>query len=306
MKNQDFPNSVNLNADSNFPYLVLDAVNEYSFPRNPGFLVMHWHEDLQFIYVLEGEIAIETLESSTTIRRREGVFINKEIVHRVRQRGNCHYKSFIFPASFLTFYPNSPAHGLVERITKNPNLPLCHLSGVGDWQEDCLSQLRELSRLEQRKDEFYPYEVLTRLTALWLTMQKNIALPRPKAVNAAAKRTQIFLEYIRMHYAGDITLEQLAQSSNVSKSECLRCFRQTMDTTPYQYLMEYRLSQAADLLKKTDRPIGEIAASVGFRQVSHFGKCFREKTELSPRDYRKAAYQADGVAAARSPILEIC
>ena len=137
------------------------------------------------------------------------------------------------------------------------------------------------------KDEFYPYEVLTHLTALWLTMQKNMALPQPKAVSASAKRMQLFLDYIKEHYAQDVTLEQLAQSANVSKAECLRCFHQTMDMTPYKYLMEYRLSQAAELLKKTDKPVGEIAASVGFRQVSHFGKCFREKTRLSPRDYRK-------------------
>lgn len=287
MKNKEFLNSVNINADSNFPYLVLDVVNERSYPRNPGFLVMHWHEDLQFIYVLQGEIVIETLESSTTVCRREGAFINKEIVHRIRQCGSCHYKSFIFPVSFLTFYPNSPAHGLVERITENPNLPICHLSGVEDWQEDCLSQLRELSRLEQAKNEFYPYEVLTRLAALWLTMQKNIELPQPKDVSAAAKRMRIFLAYIREHYAEDITLAQLAQSANVSKAECLRCFHQTMDTTPYKYLMEYRLSRAMELLIKTDKPIGEIAAAVGFRQASHFGKCFRERTGLSPRDYRK-------------------
>lgn len=52
MKNErnNYINSVNLNADSDFPYLVLDVVGDQSYPRNPGFQVMHWHEDLQFIY----------------------------------------------------------------------------------------------------------------------------------------------------------------------------------------------------------------------------------------------------------------
>lgn len=54
----EFINSVNLNAGSDFPYLVLDVVNEQSYPRNPGFQVMHWHEDIQFIYVLDGEIVV--------------------------------------------------------------------------------------------------------------------------------------------------------------------------------------------------------------------------------------------------------
>ena len=62
-------NSVNLNADSDFPYLVLDVVGDQSYPRNPGFQVMHWHEDLQFIYVLDGEIEIKTLDTSVQVNK---------------------------------------------------------------------------------------------------------------------------------------------------------------------------------------------------------------------------------------------
>ena len=99
-------------------------------------------------------------------------------------------------------------------------------------------------------------------------------------------RMQKFLQYISEHYGEDVSLDILAGSANVSKSECLRCFKASMQTTPYKYLTEYRLSKAADLLKNSDEPIGDIADSVGFRQISHFGKCFREKTGLSPREYR--------------------
>lgn len=69
----------------------------------------------------------------------------------------------------------------------------------------------------------------------------------------------------------------LSKSANISKSERSRCFKLSLNTTPYKYLTEYRLSMAAQLLKTTREPVGIIAASVGFRQMSHFGKCFREK-----------------------------
>ena len=98
---------------------------------------------------------------------------------------------------------------------------------------------------------------------------------------------QKFLQYISEHYGEEISLDKLAGSANVSKSECLRCFKTSMQTTPYKYLTEYRLSKATELLKNTDEPIGNIADNVGFHQISHFGKCFKEKTGLSPRDYRK-------------------
>lgn len=54
MNHDKYINSVNLNQNTNFPYLVLNVINGNSYPRNPGFRVMHWHEDIQFIYVLDG------------------------------------------------------------------------------------------------------------------------------------------------------------------------------------------------------------------------------------------------------------
>lgn len=68
---EQYINSVNLNIDTDFPYLVLDVINDNSFPRNPGFHVMHWHEDLQFILVLDGTIEVQTLDTSVLIRTGE-------------------------------------------------------------------------------------------------------------------------------------------------------------------------------------------------------------------------------------------
>lgn len=64
---EDFINSVNLNINTDFPYLVLDVINDKSYPRNPGFQVMHWHEDLQFIYVLNGIIEVRTLDNAIRV-----------------------------------------------------------------------------------------------------------------------------------------------------------------------------------------------------------------------------------------------
>ena len=54
----DYLNSVNLNTGRDFPYLCMDVENGKSVPEPPGFHVMHWHEDFQFIYVLAGELSL--------------------------------------------------------------------------------------------------------------------------------------------------------------------------------------------------------------------------------------------------------
>ena len=273
MKSEQYINSVNLNAGTEFPYLVLDVHEQESVPRNPGFQVLHWHEDLQFVYVFEGSAELQTLEESVRLKAGEGVFLNKNVVHQIRQGEGCHYNSFLFPERFLKFYPGSPAADLVEKITTNQVLPYLFLRPDGAWQTAVLQQLHELAELEWHKTVFYPYEVLTRLVALWLILQKNVSLPPQKQENAVNTRMRCFLLYVETHYSEEITLEQLAQSAHVSKSECLRCFRVSLQTTPYQYLMEHRLSCAARLLKETNRSIGghcktsRISSNQPFRKM---------------------------------------
>ena len=283
---KNYINSVNLNINTDFPYLVLDVVNDKSYPQHPGFRVMHWHEDLQFIYVLDGAIEVRTLDTIIRVCAGEGIFINQNVVHYVGQLENCHYNSFLFPSYFLEFYAGSPAKDFVDSVIANDRLPVVCFTSVSKWKQEVTELLQQLVQIEKNRTDFYVYEVLVRLSALWLIMRKNITLPQKKTENTAQFRMQKILHFIEEHYAEDITLADLSMSANISKSECSRCFKVSLHTTPYKYLTEYRLSKAAQLLKTTNEPIGNIASAVGFHLISHFGKCFREKTGYSPKAYR--------------------
>ena len=287
MEKEDYINSINLNIDTDFPYLVLDVIGKNSYPRNPGFQVMHWHEDLQFIYVLDGIIEVRTLDNSVQIQTGEAIFINKNVVHFVREIKNCHYNSFLFPPYFLAFYAGSPAKDFVDSVITNDRLPIVHFTAAVAWHKEVSALLQQLALLEKNKTSFYVYEVLVRLSSLWLTMCKHITLPQEQTESVIHLRMQKILRFIEEHFSEEITLSDLSASANISKSECSRCFKISMDTTPYKYLTEYRLSKAAQLLAKTNEPVGNIAAAVGFHQISHFGKCFKEKTGCSPKAYRE-------------------
>lgn len=287
MEKEKYINSINLNNDTDFPYLVLDVINDTSIPRNPGFQVMHWHEDLQFIYVLDGIIEVQTLDDNVTVEKGSGIFINKNLIHHVKRKGTCHYNSFIFPDYFLKFYFNSPAKSFVNSIVENNEIKLCVFNENINWCKKVLKNLKKLSILERNKSKFYCYQVLVLLSAIWLDLRQNIEIPAQKHKNITNERMQKFLDYIENNHSNDISLDELAKSADVSVSECLRCFKTSLKTTPYKYLMEYRLSKAAKLLKNTNCSIAKISSSVGFNQMSHFGKCFKEKTGVSPRDYRK-------------------
>lgn len=286
MKSKNYLNSINININTDFPYLFLNVINNKAYPQIPGFQVMHWHSDLQFIYVLEGEIDVQTLDEKVTVKKNNGIFINKNVVHLIIKNGLCHYNSFIFPDYFLKFYFNSPAGEFVNNIVEDNAIKLCLFDKNIDWCKNILENLGKLSLLEDHKDKFYVYQVLVLLSSIWLDINKNILLPEKSKKNIINERMHLFLDYIENNYSEKISLAQLAKSASVSKSECLRCFKKSLNTSPYKYLLEYRLAKAVELLKNTDESISEISLKTGFNQISHFGKYFREKTGVSPFKFR--------------------
>lgn len=281
-------NIINEKKFTDFPFRVVHVGDETRYPDDNHCKIMHWHQDLQFMYVQQGSIIVQTLSQTITVGHGEGIFINKNVVHYIQHQADTIYYSFVFPEHFLTFYSDYPAKEMVERITENEHLPLVHFVPTIAWQQEIISFLEKLERLEREKSPFYSYEILVCLTSLWLIMRKNLTLPEKEESNHRLRqKMQIFLRYINQHYAENMTLAQLADSANVSKSGCLRYFKISLNTTPYNYLVEFRILKALQLLKDSDDSIGNIALAVGFQQLSHFGKCFRAKTGLSPRQYRE-------------------
>lgn len=284
----NYLNSVNLNSGSKFPYLCMDIEKGKSIPEPPGFYVMHWHEDFQFIYVIDGELYLHTLDQTKIVSAGQGVFLNKNVVHLVLGSPDCHYKSFLFPEQLVSFYPNCPATKYVKGIADCEQVTCLQFDRVNSWQDRVLELLKQLSHIDPVSAICYEYEVLSLLVALWLELAKNISVPKVPGHDMTVNRMQTFLSYIKEHYAEDITLDDLAQSAGVSKSECLRCFKLSMQDTPYHYLLEYRLQVAADLLTNSALSIGEVAQAVGFQTQSHFGKLFKARIGCSPKDYRAA------------------
>ena len=102
-----------------------------------------------------------------------------------------------------------------------------------------------------------------------------------------SERIKAMLQFIMDNYGEAIDTAAIAQSASVSESECLRCFRATIGTTPIRYLREYRIEQAANRLANSQASIADIAAGCGFQDISYFTKTFREMKGVTPKVYQK-------------------
>lgn len=95
------------------------------------------------------------------------------------------------------------------------------------------------------------------------------------------------IKYIHAHFADRITVRELAAAANMSESNFYAVFRKQMGVSPIVYLNQYRLTLASRLLKSTNDSIGAISAATGFADPFYFSRMFKDRFQLSPREYRK-------------------
>lgn len=91
--------------------------------------------------------------------------------------------------------------------------------------------------------------------------------------------------YLEVHYAEHIALDDLAKIANMNKYSLLRSFTRIRGITPYRYLQTVRINEAKKRLERGVKPL-DAAIESGFVDQSHFSNFFMEFIGLTPGQYR--------------------
>lgn len=94
------------------------------------------------------------------------------------------------------------------------------------------------------------------------------------------------LDYIENNYYKNIRISAIADYIGINRSYLTTCFKKVLDMSPHEYLIEYRISQAKNLLLSTNLAVNDIAEKVGYTDSLAFSKIFKNHTGMSPRTYR--------------------
>lgn len=271
---------------SEFPIAYYqDDLTEYTVP-------WHWHEDLEFILVISGSVRISIATREYELQENQGVFINAGILHAVHESpdSNSIIKSLVFHPRLIGSMDSIYWRNYLEPIIQNKGLQHIILESSNPWHNEILSKVTSVwSRLNHKGLGFEIY-VRNELSEIMLTILSNhfVGEARPSARSLRkAERIKTMLQYIQTHYAEEITIDTLSKVALISESEVLRCFHDTIHTTPNRYLREYRLQKACRMLADTDFSSLEIALECGFQSSSYFTKTFREQMGCTPMEYRR-------------------
>lgn len=112
----------------------------------------------------------------------------------------------------------------------------------------------------------------------------------PAADSPAPRSRSVYVEqclhYLQAHYAENVTMESLSASLKLDRKYMSALFKRTVGLPPQQYLLQFRMSKACELLTETDCTIGEISQSVGYQDALLFSRMFKKVKGCSPKEYR--------------------
>lgn len=97
---------------------------------------------------------------------------------------------------------------------------------------------------------------------------------------------EIIRKYLLDNYKEDVDLDKIAKTSALSKNQVINTFKNRYNVTPYQFLLDFRLQKACEMILATDTPIREVCFSSGFTDYTAFYKAFKHKYDVSPAEYR--------------------
>ncbi len=257
----------------------------------------HWHPEIEIAVVLSGRVMCCINDTVIEVGEGEGFFINSNTMHMERPIEDDE-KPIMNTVCFMPEFIGDCGGDLIFRKYVSPVVTDMSLRGMKlsediPWQRDILAAVRKLYRISEHKERGYELQCRNIIGELWYKLAVNISSVSEDSAPAAEsglgeKRLKEMLSFIHENYASDLTVDDIAASANISKSECFRCFRNIIGKQPISCLNEYRLKKAAELLADTNMQITEICFACGFNHISYFGKVFRQQYGLTPKQFRNS------------------
>lgn len=249
----------------------------------------HWHEALEFGYVVDGRVKVSTTSRTQTLQKGEAYFTNSNALIAVENIENCILDSHLFHPIFLSGHFKSVFETkYLNPVIQSKDIDLLCFRGETESQRKLLGKLRQLSQLQSQQD--VEFQTRSLIGEIWLFLLSVIQEADSSVYRCAGKnqdRLLTMLSFIQENYAEKLTLEQIADAASISTRECLRCFRESIRQSPMDYLIEYRVQVAKKLLETTNLSITEIALRCGFNSNSYFTKIFHRSCDKTPNAYRK-------------------
>lgn len=271
------------------------GVPEFPFVVYPGNLPaivtsypLHWHEEMELIYVMSGKGTVTVQAERLTVQTGDIVLVLPHRVHSMEQLEDNTMLYFT-----VLFRPAMLGSRYTDRLYGHGSAFPAYMPKGDPLNEKIQENLLEL--ILNRKKTGSEYELMIRSHLCAIVY--HILHDRP--VNEASwnvrslnyERLKVILEYLQENFAAEISVEEASAMCGFSASHFMKLFRELTGTSFAQYVKNLRLENAAKLLRTTPLRISEIAEKSGFNNLPYFTRAFGSKYRVSPGIYRERSLE---------------
>ena len=250
---------------------------------------LHWHPDFEIASAVTGVLDYQVGQQHITLEAGDSIFINKNILHGVKQVSGDSPDSMP-NIVFSGTVPASENSAIYQKYIL-PVMPCDSLPFVVFRHEDisykdinCL--IHDTYRQLSEKPTCYEMAVQRNISRIFEYIFCNIDnFPKSETTRIQIRnqtRIQKMLDYIYEHYNEAVTLSDIANAADISRSEAGRCFKTYMGCSPVDALIRYRLQTAHRLLNEKSLTLQEVSFACGFNSVNYFSRQFKKIYGYAP------------------------
>lgn len=250
-------------------------------------LPYHWHIEFEFIHILRGEYTLFAGTREYVLKPGDFFLLSSGILHgdSERFRGKCIYESLVFDPNIMQIN-NYLTGSFLERLIEGEY----YFSILKQASDDEISRiLTELFKTVKTQHEGYAYSTISLLFQLLGYIDCHKMYEQNEHYMKEGGKLiwlKCVMNLIKQKYSEQISLAQMADSAGFSPKYFCRVFHEVTHYTPMEYLNQYRVNRAAEMLLSTDESIEDIAYNCGFNDISYFIKLFKRYKNITPLKYR--------------------
>ncbi|MCI7108245.1 MAG: AraC family transcriptional regulator [Lachnospiraceae bacterium] len=274
-------------GDMVFPYNTYICSIPLDFPRVP----LHWHDEIELIYIKKGVGSITVDFQQYKVKGPTLVLILPGQLHSIEQleEYSMEYENIIFhPSMLVSKQIDVTATEFLQPLTARKITVPTVFTPVYPYYKDVIAPIDACDEICKTKPQGYELFIKSQLYQFFFILSNRCRnLSNTKENRKTLDKMKIVLKYIENNYMHRITIADVSASIEFSESHFMRYFKETMGTSFVDYLRDYRLTMASRLLTTSDSAILDIAAEVGFDNLSYFNRVFKQRYHMTPSQFRR-------------------
>ncbi len=255
---------------------------------------IHWHPYFEIATAQSGVLDYQVGQTHTILEPGDSIFVNQNVLHGIRQLSGTepdHLPIIVFSATVVAPENSSVYQKYIQPILACNSLPFVVFRHDSSLWKEVHRWIRATYHAIREHSDCYELEVQRNISCILEAVFRNFdSLPKSEASRVqlnAQIRLQKMLSYIYKNYDQTVTLTDIADAANISRSEAGRCFQSFLGCSPVEALIQYRLQTAQRLLRETTLTLQEISFACGFHSVNYFSRQFRKRYGYSPGEKRQ-------------------